>query len=115
MGVNYGDEKYASKYVFLPKVGEEAIFDIKEIHEVKCDKPKMNFSRKEVIVLPDQSKAEKTVDLGYHVEAVLKNGKFLVITNFAAFINVFKKHEIQDGEKVKIVHPDKGVWKVEKI
>ena len=115
MPINYKDEKYQGSNVFLPKMGEEAEFEIKELHEVKSDNPKVNFSRKEKIVLPDGSTAEKTTDLGYHVEATLKNGKKLIVTNLAAFLNVFKNNNIQDGDHIKVEHPDKGVWKVTKI
>lgn len=57
----------------------------------------------------------KDKDLGYHIEAKLTNGKTLLITSMSAFIQVFKKHEIQDGEKIKVTHQDKGKWTVERL
>jgi hypothetical protein len=115
MGVNYDDSKYQLGNYFLPKIGEKAEFEIVEFHEVKSDKPKLNFSKKEKILLPDGSSAEKTTDLGYHVEATLKNEKKLIVTNLAAFINVFKNHGIQDGDHIIVEHPAQGEWKVTKL
>ena len=63
----------------------------------------------------DGEQVFKDKDLGYHVEAELVNGKILSITNFSTFINVFKKFEINDGDKVRIFHKDRGEWVVEKI
>jgi len=122
MSVNYNDEKYQGKYVYLPRVGETAEFDIKELREKKGGNPKFNFSENvpvmangEQVVDDDGEPVFKKKDLGYHVEAELQNGKILSITSMAAFLNVFKKNNIQDGDKVKIAHPEKGVWEVEKL
>ena len=120
--INYNDEKYQGKFVYLPIMGETAIFEIGEITEAKSDNPKFNFSEKvpvmangEQVVDDDGEPVFKSKDLGYHIEAKLKNGKMLSVTSMSAFIQVFKKHEIQDGDKVKIFHKDKGVWEVEKL
>jgi rRNA maturation endonuclease Nob1 len=122
MSINYNDEKYAGKYVYLPKMGETAVFDIEEIHEVKSDNPKFNFTENvpvmangEQVVDDDGEAVFKKKDLGYHVEAKLKDGKLLSVTSLGAFFSVFKKHNIQDGDKVRIEHPEKGIWKVEKL
>jgi hypothetical protein len=122
MAVNYKDEKYQGKFIFLPLIGEELIADIKEVKEVKCENPKLNFSENvpvmangEQVIDDDQEPVFKKKDLGYHIEAELTNGKILVVTSMAAFRSVFKKHEINDGDKVRILHKDKGEWIVEKI
>lgn len=120
--INYGDEKYQGKYVYLPVMGETAVFDIAEIHEAKSENPKVNFSDKvpviangEQVVDDDGEPVFKTKDLGYHVEATLRNGKLLSVTSMSAFIQVFKKNNIQDGDHIKVFHKDKGEWVVEKI
>ncbi len=120
--INYGDEKYQGKFVYLPLMGEKAEFDIVEISEVKSDNPKFNFSENvpvmangEQVIDDDNEPVFKKKDLGYHVEAKLKNGKILCISSMSSFRAVFKKHEIQDGDKVMVFHKDKGEWIVEKI
>lgn len=120
--INYSDEKYQGKFVYLPLMGETAVFDIAEISEVKSDNPKFNFSEKVPVLIngepamDDEGEAlYKQKDLGYHIEAKLKNGKVLSVTSISAFIQVFKKHNIQDGDNVKIFHKDKGEWEVIKL
>lgn len=120
--INYGDEKYQGKFVYLPVMGETAVFDIEEISEAKSDNPKFNFSDKvpviangEQVIDDDGEPVFKSKDLGYHIEARLKNGKLLSVTSMSAFIQVFKKHNIQDGDNIKVFHKDKGEWVVEKI
>ncbi len=120
--INYGDEKYQGKFVYLPVMGETATFEIAEISEVKSDNPKFNFSENVPVLINGEQAVDddnelvfKKKDLGYHIEAKLKNGKVLSITSMSAFIQVFKKHNIQDGEHIKVEHPEKGVWKVTKL
>jgi len=120
--INYDDEKYQGKYVFLPLVGETAVFDIVEISDVKSDNTKLNFTEKvpvmvngEQVIDDEGEPAFKKKDLGYHIEAKLRNGKILSITSMSAFIQVFKKNQIQDGEKIKVFHKEKGEWEVERI
>lgn len=120
--IDYGNEKYQGKFVYLPVMGETAEFDIEEISEVKSDNPKFNFSENVPVTLNGEQVIDdegepcfKKKDLGYHIEAKLKNGKILSITSMSAFIQVFKKHNIQDGETWRIFHEDKGLWKCEKL
>lgn len=120
--LNYDDEKYQGRYVYLPKLKEIAEFDIKEIREKKSDNEKFNFSENvpvmangEQVIDDEGEPVFKKRDLGYHVEAELQNGKILSITSFSAFLAVFKKNEIQDGEKILVEHPAKGEWKVTKL
>ena len=122
MAINYEDEKYQGKFVYLPLMKETAVFDIAEIHEVKSDNPKFNFSENvpvmvngEQVIDDEGEPAFKKKDLGYHIEATLTNGKVLSITSMSAFIQVFKKNKIQDGDHVKIFHKDKGEWEVTKL
>jgi len=120
--INYGDEKYQGKFVYLPTMGKTETFEIAVISEVQSDNPKFNFNEKVPVmangiqVVDDDGEAVyKDKDLGYHIEAKLTNGKILSVTSMSAFIQVFKKNEIQDGDKVKIFHKDKGIWEVEKL
>lgn len=120
--INYEDEKYQGKFVYMPLMGEEAEFDIVEISEVKSDNPKFNFSEKvpvmangEQVVDDDGEPVFKVKDLGYHIEAKLKSGKILSVTSMSTFRQVFKKYEIQDGDNIRVFHKDKGVWEVEKL
>ena len=122
MALNYNDEKYQGKFIYMPKVGETSVIEIKELREVKSENPKFNFSENVPVMIngeiaiDDEGEAiTKKKDLGYHIEAELTNGKILSVTSIAAFINVFKKYEINDGDKVKIFHKDKGIWEVEKL
>ncbi len=122
MALNYNDEKYQGKFIYMPRIGEEITIEIKELREVKSDNPKFNFSENVPVMIngepaiDDEGEAlTKKKDLGYHIEAKLKNGKVLSITSMSAFIQVFKKNNIQDGENVRIFHKDKGEWVVEKL
>jgi len=122
MAVNYNDEKYQGKFVYLPLMGQSAEFDIEELSEVKSDNPKFNFSENVPVLINGEQGIDddgeplfKKKDLGYHIEARLKNGKVLSVTSMSAFIQVFKKHEIQDGDRIRVEHLDKGMWKVTKL
>lgn len=120
--IDYGNEKYQGKFVYLPVMGATETFDIAELHEAKSDNPRFNFSENVPImlngeqVIDDEGEpAFKKKDLGYHIEAKLRNGKVLSVTSISAFIQVFKKNEVNDGDKIKVFHKDKGVWEVEKL
>jgi len=122
MAIDYDQEKYQSKYCYLPKVGESAEFEIEEIYEVQSDNARFNFRERvpvtqngEQVVDDDGEPCFKDKDLGYHIEAKLKNGRLLSVSSLAAFHQVFKKFNVQDGDKVIIKHPEKGKWEVEKF
>ena len=102
-------------YVYPPKVGEEATFDIKEIREVKEGNDRFHFKVKEKIVLPDGKEASADKSLGWHIECELADGKILSVTSYAVFMQVFKENNIQDGEKVFMKHIGKGEWEVKKL
>ncbi len=122
MALNYGDDKYQGKYIYMPRIGETLEIEIKELREVKSENPKFNFSESVPVMIngepaiDDEGEAiTKKKDLGYHIEAELTNGKILSVTSIAAFIQVFKKNELNDGDKVRIKHIEKGIWEVEKL
>lgn len=109
-------------WVYLPKVGEQDVFDIKRMWFDKADDDRFNFSKQEVVDLPDGSKATKHVTIKnpetnepFNLQCELSNGKILSVSSFPAFMQVFKKGDVQDGDKIKVSHPAKGQWLVEKI
>ena len=114
MSINYEDPKFSGKYVYLPRIGERAKFEIVEIYETKSENPKYNFHVREKVALPDGREVETDKDLGYRIEAKLKNGKTLVVSSLGAFHAVFRAHKIQDGETISVNHIDRGEWKVER-
>jgi len=122
MSVNYKDKKYEGRFIYMPRVGEQIIVDIKEVREVKSENPRFNFSETvpvmaegEPVIDDEGDPVTKKKDLGYHIEAELANGKILSVTSMSAFLSVFKKYEINDGERIKIFHKAKGEWEVEKL
>ena len=110
MAVDYSKSKLPSRYVYLPRIGEEATFDIKEIRETKEGNAKFQFVIKEEEELKSGGTTLVDKNLGYHIECDLKEGKILSINNIFAFNAVFIRHNIQDGELVKIKHIAKGDW-----
>ncbi len=112
--MNY-EKEFPSKYVYLPRVGEIATFEIKTIKKVESDNPKFNFSETSKVELEDGQEAEVKKDLGYHVECDLVDGRVLTVTSISSFSQVFKKNNVQEGEKIEVKHIDRGEWKVEKL
>ena len=113
MAIDYNDPEFASNYVYMPKVGETAEFDIDVISKV--NNPKFNFKREVEVEHPELGKVKKLEQKDYYIQATLKDGKILSITNEAAFKTVFKANNIQDGEKWRISHKGKGEWEVTKL
>ena len=114
MSIDYSSEKYSGKYVFLPRIGEKEIFEIKTIKEVKSDNKKMNFRERRTTII-DGEEVEIEKDLGFHIEAEIEGGKFLSVGSMGAFIQVFKNNDIQDNTKIEVEHVERGVWKVTKL
>ena len=108
------EKEFPSKYVYLPKVGAEATFRIKSIKKAESDNSKLNFEESEKVILADGKEAVTKKDLGYHIECEIDNEQILSITNKAAFLNVFKRHNVQPGESITVKHPAKGEWEVVK-
>lgn len=105
-----GNERFAK----LPKVGEEAVFDIKEARKVEGGR--YNFTRKvqEEVTSNDGIKKTITVDedLGYHYEFTLQDGRILPISSWSPYY-AFRNAGVNDGMKIKVSHPDKGIWEIE--
>jgi len=100
--MNY-DKEFPSKFVYLPKIGEQATFKIKTIKKATSENPKFNFSETEKITLPTGDVAEVKKDLGYHIDCELQDStQILSITSLGAFFQVFKKNNIQEGETVSV-------------
>ena len=117
MSIDYDDPKYKreSKYVYPPRIGETAEFEIKELKEVTDGDPRFHYRIRMNTVLPDGSTATVDKNLGYHHNAILTNGKILSITSKVAFDLVFVKYKINDGDKVRIEHENKNIWKITKL
>ena len=111
--INY-NEMGTGKYIYMPKIGESIEVKIKEVKKVEGGNDKFNFKQKEKVALPDGTIATIDKSLGYHIEAELEDGKILSVTSLAAFLQVFKQYQINDGDEVKITHKDKGIWEVNK-
>lgn len=114
--MDYDDPRF-SKYCYMPKEKESAVFDIDTIEEVKTDEQtaRFSFKTKESVKLPDGTTADVDKPLGFYIRANLKDGRILSVTSLGAFNKTFKAHNIQDGEKVKITHLGRGEWEVEKL
>lgn len=103
------------KWFYLPKIGGPAVtFTVKEIRKKEGGNPKYNFTRKTEVTLLDGSKAEKTENLGYQMECECTDGKILSVSSLGAFLQVFVKNDIQEGDTVTVEHKEKGVWVVTK-
>jgi hypothetical protein len=110
------------KYVYMPKVSESIEISLKEIRETRSGLDKFHFTKMEEVkgadgnpVMVNGAPLKAPISLGYHIEAELSDGRILSITSLAAFIQVFVKNKLQDGDKVKIEHIAKGEWKVTKL
>jgi len=110
-----GKDMPVNKWFYLPRIGEEVIIDVVKISKKTDGKPEYNFMRNKKIKLPDGTEAEQKENLGYNMEVECFGGRILSIGSLSAFLSTFVKHDIQEGDVVKIMHKDKGVWEVEKI
>jgi len=104
-----------SKYIYLPKIGEELEVEIATIRKVS--NPKFNIKIEETRVLDDGTEAKVKKDMGFYLECDLEGklkDKVLSVNSYHAF-KLFKQNNIQDGNKVKFVHKTKGEWEVNKL
>ena len=115
MAIDYNQFSGEGKFVYLPRIGEEATFKIKELRIVEGGDERFHFKQRTKTQLPDGTEATVEKNLGYHVEAELEDGRILSVNSLGAFLQVFKKHKIRDGEEVRIKHLDRGEWEVERI
>jgi len=120
--MDYSKFKGGGKYVYLPVKGDEETYEIVRMSFGRADLDKFNFNKKEVIELPDKTKAEKTVpilnpdtNLPFNLQCELKDGKILTVGGWCAFMSIFKNGDVQDGDIIKVSHPGQGDWRVEKI
>jgi len=104
-----------SRFVYMPKIGQEITVGIKSIVKNEKAPPQFQFSIGEKIVLPDGRTTKVAKPLGYNYECELEGGKILPITNLSAFINVFRNNNVQEGEYLTIRHKAQGAWECEKL
>lgn len=100
------------RFVYLPKVGEEKTYEIKEVRKVTSGQDRFHIKRREKIDLPDGTEGVVETSLGFHIECDLEDDKILSITSLSPFIS-FKQEKVNDGDKLKVSHPEKGVWSFE--
>jgi len=99
----------------LPKVGEEPkVFKVEKIERIEDETYKFNFKKKETVTLENGNKAETEVNAGFRVEITLKDEEKLTLNSWGPYY-AFGKANIQNGDTVKVSHPEKGKWEVEKI
>ena len=116
MSVDYkNDPDMQSKYVYLPRVGEIATFKIKEVRKVTGGKDRFHFIQRIKEVGDDEIERTFEENLGWHIECDLDDGKILSVSSLCAFNQVFRKHEVNDGDKIEINHKDRGEWLVTKL
>ena len=120
--MDYSKFKGGGKYVYLPLKGDEATFEIVKMSFGRSDIAKFNFNTKEDVKLPDGTMAAKTTPilnpetkLPFNLQCELKEGKILSVSGWCAFMSIFKKGDVQDGDIIKVGHPGQGEWTVEKI
>ena len=114
MPVNY-EELSPSRFVYMPKMGESATFTVKNIRKVPCQNPRFSFKQRQQVEVAGGMMATTDIDLGYNIQCDLggdKEGKVLSISSISAFNQVFKKHNIQEGQTFSVDHPEKGVYNV---
>ena len=121
MAVDYGKYKN-ERYCYLPKIGETKIFKFLKVSEVTGGQDRFHFTQNEKREVVGGGEAIVKVSLGYHIEAEIDEqveladgkvvNKILSITSLGAFISVFKAYELNDGDRVKIFHKDRGEWEV---
>lgn len=118
--MDYSKYKGGGNYVYLPKIGNQAIFEIESIGFGRAENNKYNFSKKVIVDLPDGSKAEKSEPIRdengdpFNLRVVLKDGKILTTGSWGAFQEVFVKNDVQEGDKIRVGHLGRGEWIVEK-
>jgi hypothetical protein len=103
------DEKMPSKYVFLPKVGDEATYEIVEV--AKMEHPKLNITFDQEQILAGKAVKVKQ-ELGFYLGCVLKSGQILVVNSFGGY-RLFRESNITDGHKICVKHPARGEWNID--
>lgn len=111
MGIDYG-EYNDSKYVSLPKVGEpDLTISIEEIKRIDDPEYKFNFQEKKEIETKDGKKMIVMESAGWRCQIITADGKLLNISNWGVWY-ALKKKSVQDGDTIKIAHPERGTWEV---
>lgn len=103
------EEKMPSKYVFLPKMGEEATYEIVEVAKMEHEKLNISFNRDRVI---DGETLTSKESLGFYLGCILKSEQILVVNNIAVY-RLFSDAKVTDGHKICVKHPGKGQWNID--
>jgi hypothetical protein len=118
--INYGSE--GSDWEKLPKVGEAP----KEFHIIKAERVddpnyKFNFTKKEQVkdkngevIMANGKPVMADVNQGFRYVFTCEEGKKFSISSWKPFY-AFKEADVQEGDRIRVSHPEEGTWKVEKI
>lgn len=115
MPINYGEGSGDTRYLRLPKVGQSYDFSthgaITKAERVETGR----FHFEKNVTIEKEGKSIKAKEnLGYHIEYTFDDGKILPISSWSPYYSM-KDKNIQEGDLIKISHPEKGRWVVEKL
>ena len=121
MVIDYGSGEN-SDWVKMPKVGEEPKeFKIQSCERIDDPEYKYNFEKNEPVMINGQPVVDddgetvyKKVNQGYRYVYTLEDDKKFSISSWKPFY-AFKAVQVQDGDHIRVSHPEKGEWKVEII
>lgn len=121
MPIDYGSE--GGEWIQLPRVGDPDI----EVHIAKAEKVedkdyKYNFTKKEpvkdkdgeVIVGQDGKPVTTEVNQGFRWVFTCVDGKKFSIASWSPFF-AFRDAKVDEGDAIRVSHPEKGVWKIKKV
>ena len=119
--IDYGTTE-DSDWIKLPKVGEPSVeLHIEKAERIDDPEYKYNFMKNEPVmkdgvqvVDDDDEPVYKQKNQGFRYVFTLTNGKKFSISSWKPFF-AFKEADVQEGDRIKVSHPVKGEWKVEKL
>lgn len=121
MPIDYGSND--GEWEKFPKVGEPPK-EFKIVKAERVDDPnyKYNFTKKEPakdkdgneVIGADGKPILTDVNQGFRYVFTCENGKKFSISSWKPFY-AFKEADVQEGDHIRVHHPEKGVWRVEKL
>lgn len=113
MPIDYGSS--AAGWVSLPKAGEEPKeFMIKKAEKIVDPDYKFNFMKKEERKLDDGTIVKIDVNQGFRLLFTMEDDTKLSMSQWLPYY-AFSKANVQEGDHIRVHHPAKGEWKVEKL
>ena len=112
--IDYGSGEN-SDWVKMPKVADEPKeFKIKTCERIDDPEYKYNFTKKEEKTLEDGSKVVVEVNQGFRYVYTLEDDKKFSVSSWKPFY-AFAAANVQDGDHIRVSHPEKGEWTVDII